>query len=176
MARMGRDDWLALGLRALAEGGEPAIRLEAITARAGKTRGSFYHHFSGTDAFVADMIDLWRRRDTEALIEAAESSADPAAALNALAATLDLREERAIRRLAEGDPARARLVAEVDAARIAYLRRLKPDPLSDAAADYALVEYAAFLGLQILAENAAPERLERLGALIADMIEVHWNE
>ena len=48
-ARLGRDDWLALGLERLAAEGPRALRLENICAAAGRTRGSFYHHFRDHD-------------------------------------------------------------------------------------------------------------------------------
>ncbi|MEM8751757.1 MAG: TetR family transcriptional regulator [Pseudomonadota bacterium] len=176
MARMGREDWAALGLAALREGGAGAIRLEAVTERAGKTRGSFYHHFESHDAFVAAMLALWRERQTEAPIAEADAAPDPAAALNALAARLDLALERAVRRLAAEREDWAAEVAAVDAARIDRLRKLRPDPEGAAARDYATLEYAAFVGLAELAPDAPPERLEALGRLMDEMIEAHWNE
>lgn len=176
---MRRRDWLALGLEAVKEGGEDAIRLEAITARAGRTRGSFYHHFETHGDFVAGMVALWRARHTEDLIAAAESAPSDAArtrGLNALAATLDHRLDLAIRALASGDAGLAAAVAAVDAARTGYLRTLQADPESDAAGDYAAIEYAAFVGFQTITPEMAPARAEALGALISDMIAAHWNE
>lgn len=176
MARFGKSDWLTLGLSALKAEGPEALRLEAITARAGRTRGSFYHHFDSVDAFVAGVIDAWAKRCAEDLVEAEDAAFDPAAALNVLSARIDPRQEAAIRRLAATTPALATAVAAVDRRRVDHLRRLKPDPAGDAAADYALVEYAALLGLQQLTALAAPERRDRLGRLIGDMVEAHWNE
>lgn len=179
MARFGRDDWLRLGLAALADGGEPGLRLEAITGRAGKTRGSFYHHFETHDDFIAALVSAWKTQNTDALIAEAEGEDTAVASarkLNALAAGLDHRLDRAVRRLSARHPAAAEAVATVDAARIAYLRQLQADPASEASADYALIEYAVFVGIQTILPDSQPARLEALGRLTTDMIAVHWNE
>lgn len=177
MARMGREDWLVLGLEALSDSGEAAVTLDAITARAGKTKGAFYHHFKDHDDFIDGVMGLWRTRYTDALITAAEAAPDSerGAALNSLAAMLDHRVELAIRRLAVKNAVAADALRRADGARIAYLKSLQADPESDAAADYALIEYSVFIGMQSLMPEAM-RTAERLGALTAEMIAAHWNE
>lgn len=179
MARMGKDDWLLLGLNALAESGEAALRIDAITVRAGKTRGSFYHHFATHDAFIDGMMKLWRDQNTTALIEAAaaeETMQIAAATLSRMASVLDHKREQAIRRLSASNETARAAVAKVDAERLAFLRTLQADPESDAAADYALIEYAVFIGVQALLPDATTDRLLAISALTSDMIATHWNE
>ena len=177
MARLGPDEWIALGLAALSDGGEDAIGLDAITTRAGKTKGSFYHHFRNHDDFLGRVLVEWKQRFTDDLIEATKdgSKSDRGAALNALATALDHRLELSIRRLAVRNETAARTLRQVDGIRIAYLKSLQADPESDAAADYALIEYAVFVGMQSLMPTAV-RTAERLGGLTAEMIAAHWNE
>ncbi|MEL6795098.1 MAG: TetR/AcrR family transcriptional regulator [Pseudomonadota bacterium] len=177
MARMTREAWLRLGLEALGAEGEDAVTLDAITARAGKTKGSFYHHFKTHDDFVAAMMTDWRRRFTDDLIDATQdgSRGERGAALNALATGLDHRLELAVRRLAVGNAVAAEALRRADGARIAYLKSLQADPESEVSADYALIEYAVFIGIQSLMPEGV-RTAERLGALTAEMIAVHWNE
>jgi len=144
MARFGRDDWVCLGLKALAEHGDEALRLEAITKKADKTRGSFYHHFKTQEAFIKAMMVRWEDDHTNALIKTADAASKSGGTLNQLAAELDHALELAIRRAAPRNPVIAEFVQRVDHARVQYLRQLQADPQSDAAADYALIEYACF--------------------------------
>lgn len=177
MARMGRDDWVALGVSALAADGEAAVALDAITSRAEKTKGSFYHHFDSHGDFIEAVIGLWRARYTDDVIAALRSAPDGPrhGAMSAFAAALDHRLERAVRRLAVGNEIAAAAVRRADGARIAYLKSCQADPESDAAADYALIEYSVFIGMLSLMPEA-PRTGERLGALTVDMIAAHWNE
>lgn len=177
MARMSRDAWLKLGLDALAADGEAAVTLDAITERADKTKGSFYHHFKTHDDFIEGMMASWRARYTDDLIAATAegATAERGAALNSLAAVLDHRLELAIRRLSVRNAIAADALRRVDGARIAYLKSLQADPESEISSDYALIEYAVFLGIQALMPEGV-RTAERLGALTAEMINVHWNE
>ena len=174
---MTREGWLRLGLDAMKEAGEAGVSLDAITARAEKTKGSFYHHFKTHDKFIAGMLALWRARFTDDLIAATSSGprAERGAALNSLASALDHRLELAIRRLAVRSPVAAEALRRADGARIAHLKSLQADPDSEVASDYALIEYAVFIGIQSLMPDAV-RTAERLGGLTADMIAAHWNE
>ncbi|MEX2520988.1 MAG: TetR/AcrR family transcriptional regulator [Paracoccaceae bacterium] len=160
MARLTKDDWLALGLTALAEVGAEALTIEGLTARAQKTRGSFYHHFDDREAFVVGVLEVWRRQ-TERLL----SSPD------ATLGDLDLNLERAVRRVKGAGP----IVAAVDAARLARLREAQADPESPAAADYAQIAYSVFLGVVAAPAIDAP-RARALMRLTREMIAAHWNE
>ncbi|WP_172448586.1 TetR/AcrR family transcriptional regulator [Caulobacter mirabilis] len=147
-------DWLGLGLAALAEAGPPALTIEALCQRAGKTKGSFYAHFAGSEAYLAALAEHWRERHTRRLVEAAraEDRADAQlSALDQLALRLDERVEQGMRRLAAVDETVRRVCAEVDRERIAYLAELhQVSGRFDAADAQALarLEYAAFVGFQ----------------------------
>lgn len=160
MARMAREDWLALGLASLAETGPAALTVEALTNRAGRTRGSFYHHFDDREDFVDGVLNLWRRQ-----------TADIAASPGATLADLDLALERGVRKMAGAGS----VVGAVDAERVSRLRETHADPESPAATDYAQIAYAVFLGL-LADPSVDAARTRALLRLTRDMIGAHWNE
>ena len=47
-------------MQLLSEEGPPALSLERLTEAAGRTKGSFYHHFQGRDGFLAALVAHWR--------------------------------------------------------------------------------------------------------------------
>lgn len=163
--RFSQGDWLELGLAALAEAGPAGVTLEALCARAGKTRGSFYAHFAGIEAFLAALAERWREFFTEALIVAAERQPRPAVKLdhlNRLAVRLDPRIEQGMRRLSALDEGVAAVCRAVDARRIGYLADLyrASGRYSDEEAQaLARVEYAAFVGFQQIMPEAGSEAL-----------------
>ncbi len=176
MARLSAADWVALGLMALAEDGEAGLTIESLTARAGKTRGSFYHHFATHDGFLDAIAARWVDDNRAALIAAAQTFTMNDRTARIRSTIADPRLEQAARSIAATRPSFARAVAQVDAARIAYLRSLQADPASGMAADYAMIEYAVFIGLQAILPATPTDRSDRIGRLTADMIAVHWNE
>lgn len=168
--RLGRSDWLDLGLAALSEHGARGLTLETLCARAGRTRGSFYHHFAGMEAFKAAVLDRWVERDARQIVaEVARSGPDVAARrarLDTLALGVDHRLEIAVRRWAGSDAPAAAAVRRTDRERIACLADLYAQEGAGDAHDRATIEYAAFIGLQHLGLIAAePERAHRLAGL-----------
>ncbi|MEM7644654.1 MAG: TetR family transcriptional regulator [Pseudomonadota bacterium] len=161
MSRMRRADWLDLGLRMLTEAGVEALTVEALCQAAGRTRGSFYHHFEDHDAFLRALAETWRDRQTDAVI--AQVEAGPGGArgdrLQKVAAAIDHRLDIAMRRAAGRHPAFAAMVAAVDSRRIDYIARvLQADRSLDAADATRLAEldYALFVGSQVLWPDRAP--------------------
>lgn len=161
MARFAKTDWLALGLAAVAEGGPPALTIDALTRRAGKTRGSFYAHFADMAGFLAALADHWRERYTTRLIETANAQRGAARrldCLNELAFRLNPRVEQGMRRLANVNDAVAAVAAAVDQTRMAYLAKLYRDTgrySPEEAEALATIEYAAFVGLQQITTRGA---------------------
>ena len=144
--------WLQLGLEALAEDGPEALTVEALCARAKRTRGSFYHHFPSIEYFIEHMLEAWRKTHTEDLIKATaqrENLADRIGHLNELAIGLDPGIEQGVRRLA------------VDDIRVAYLAELYARSARFSAQDaltMAKVEYAAFVGMQVIYPGESPAK------------------
>ena len=69
MSRFGKSHWLDLGQTLLKTEGPAALTIERMTASAGKTRGSFYHHFKSRNAFLEAMIAAWQRSSLTQLAE-----------------------------------------------------------------------------------------------------------
>jgi AcrR family transcriptional regulator len=198
--RLTRDDWLVQALAQLTAIGPEGVRLEAICDSLGKTRGSFYHHFEDHDAFVAQMMTLWRDMNTDDVIDLIEAQADldpselaefaddldadllaeiteqvggARGRLNQIAALMDHQVEQAIRRFALARPAAMAVVEEIDQRRIGFLARLTMQQFQiDEAQATALaeIEYATFVGCQHLFPDASPERLEAIGTRVDRMI------
>ncbi|MEL6424399.1 MAG: TetR/AcrR family transcriptional regulator [Pseudomonadota bacterium] len=157
--RMGREDWLALGLKRLVADGAGGLTVEALCAAAGKTRGSFYHHFDGHTAFVEAMLEFWRERDTEGpktKSNLGQSPAERYRLLEEAAIALDHREELAIRQFSQVHPSAARAVAEVDRDRVSFMAGIWAERGAppDQAKTIAELEYAAFIGLLLLFPDA----------------------
>ena len=176
-ARWERGDWLSLGLQALAKEGPSGLTLDRLCVEAGRTRGSFYHHFADHAAFLDALCGHWRETFTHALI--ARTQDGPAGQrlmdLNALAVGLDPAIELGMRRLACTNPAVRAAVASADAERIAYLERLHRDAGLDAgaAASVAKLEYAAFVGGQMLWPELSSAAAEKLGVLLGRMVDAY---
>ncbi|MFE4618905.1 TetR/AcrR family transcriptional regulator [Streptomyces sp. NPDC056747] len=71
--RTPRGRWIEEGLRALAEGGPEAVRIESLAQAIGVSKGGFYGYFANRDALLAEMLDTWEREVSEAVIERIES-------------------------------------------------------------------------------------------------------
>jgi AcrR family transcriptional regulator len=54
-----RNAYFNAAFKILAEGGAEALTIDSLGARLGVTKGSFYHHFSGTDEFVSGLMRCW---------------------------------------------------------------------------------------------------------------------
>lgn len=174
---MDRDDWLVLGLERLAAAGPPALRLEDLCAAAGRTRGSFYHHFEDHAAFLDALAGHWRRRHAEALVDSpaeAASSARPRA-VRRLATRVDAAVELGMRRLAAGNARIQAVVDQVDRRRLDHMTRLhasRPGVSRNQAAAFAWLEYATYVGSQVLWPGVDPEELARAGDLLGDCLEM----
>ncbi len=57
---LGRDDWEALTVSALADGGLAAVHIDELARRLKVTKGSFYWHFDSRDELLAASLARWR--------------------------------------------------------------------------------------------------------------------
>jgi AcrR family transcriptional regulator len=126
-SRWSREDWLAFGEAQLKAGGPGSLALERLCAAAGRTKGSFYHHFASTDAFLEALVDRWRGWATDRIAEVALAARDADTSgrtLKKLTAHMDHRLDLAMRDAAAGSPALMAKVAEADARREAVVASL----------------------------------------------------
>ena len=177
MSRFAKKDWLDLGLKSLADVGPSAIRIDNLCAKAGRTKGSFYHHFKGRDDFVAALLLHWEERLTQAVIDEAEKSPDAVSrliALNTITTDMDLGVETALRRWAGTDAAVAAAVAAVDKRRIDYVASLlmqAKDILSHQAVDLAVMNYTSLIGFQMMFTDISTERRKRIDRIYVDILD-----
>jgi AcrR family transcriptional regulator len=126
--------WVDAGLTALAEGGPDAIRVEALAASLGVTKGGFYGEFTDRNALVERMLDNWEQAVVDDVISRLENTDDDArtklrrlfelARDRSGAAGRALAVELAIRDWARRSPAVSERLHRVDDRRMAYLRTL----------------------------------------------------
>jgi AcrR family transcriptional regulator len=126
--RTPRGAWVRAALQALATGGPDAVRVEALAASLGVSKGGFYWHFKDRQTLLGEMLDSWEKTVAEDVIARVESQpADPRAKLQQLfelAPSVDFAVELAIRDWARRDSEVAERVRQVDNRRIEYLRSL----------------------------------------------------
>ena len=168
--RTPRAAWVGAAQQALAAGGGPdAVRVEALAAGLGVSKGGFYWHFADRQALLDELLDSWEQAVVADPIEQVESqSDDPRAKLAqlwSLAATVDFPVELAIRDWARRDAAVAARVRRVDNRRMGYLRLLFgqfcTDP--DEVEARSLLAFSLFIGSYfIAAEHGDRSRSEVL--------------
>lgn len=71
--RTPKEAWIEAGLRALADGGPAAVRVEPLARLLGVSKGGFYGHFAGRRALLDEMLDRWERRVADQAIEHVEA-------------------------------------------------------------------------------------------------------
>jgi len=166
--RSSDQDWLLEGLDLLREEGDHALTVEALCTRMGKTKGSFYHHFSGRGDFVVRLLEFWERTFTDRLIEDLEPLGDPRKRLRALGERtvreVDLRLERAIRLWGDREATARAVLERVDGARENYLREqftaATGEPHRSLLA--ARAHLALLVGTQMLYQDLSREDLREL--------------
>jgi AcrR family transcriptional regulator len=128
--RTPRANWIEEGLRALADGGPDAVRIEPLARALGVTKGGFYWHFEGRRALLDEMLAGWEEMSTDAVIERVERDGGDARAklrrLFDIAASGDrlLKIDLAVRDWARRDRAVAERLRRVDNRRMDYMRSL----------------------------------------------------
>jgi AcrR family transcriptional regulator len=125
--RLTKDDWLTHGLRTLAKDGANALKVGPMATKLKVSRGSFYWHFRDIADFRAQLLRSWQERSTEQVIRDLDArKAEPDRLKQfmkrAFAARRDL--DRAVRSWAAQDEEAARVVASVDARRVAYIAKM----------------------------------------------------
>ncbi|MCH9808743.1 MAG: TetR/AcrR family transcriptional regulator [Alphaproteobacteria bacterium] len=176
--RLSRLDWLNIGLRELARQGSDGLQLEALCQAAGKTRGSFYHHFKDHHAFCEALMEHWKSRNTDEIIAYVEREAGSGGkreVLNALVARLDPTEEVAVRRFAAIEPVAKAAVEVVDRKRIDYLVQIVAEEFGVEPGNARLLaefQYALFIGYQSLFPDVGEKKYRQVGRLVEAVVDV----
>jgi AcrR family transcriptional regulator len=168
ISKLGRQDWLEMGLKTLIDKGIEAVRVEPLAKLLGITRGSFYWHFKNRDDLLAAMLQEWETRNTESIIESIETldtnPADKLLSLLEIAARDDNRLEKAVRIWAANDLAAAATISRVDGRRLDYLHNLfcQVGFSTVDAKVRAQVTYSTRLGWFMMASIEQSERLAQI--------------
>ena len=125
--RLTKDDWITHGLRTLANDGANALKVGAMATKLKVSRGSFYWHFRDIADFRSQMLRSWQERSTDQVIrelEAAKAEPDRLKHFMKRAFAAKRNLDRAIRSWAAEDKNVAKIVASVDARRVAYIAKM----------------------------------------------------
>lgn len=86
-AQLSAQDWTDAALRALADGGVAAVRVDVLARSLGVSRGSFYWHFANRDALLQAALEQWEQTVTGQVIERMEDVESPLARFQQLVHT-----------------------------------------------------------------------------------------
>ncbi len=182
--RTPRSAWVEAALQALASGGPEAVRVEALAARLGVSKGGFYWHFEDRAALLQEMLDHWEQRMVGDVIVAVESEpGEPRAKLQhlfELASTAVglLPVELALRDWSRRDDAVAARLHRVDNRRMAYLRTLFGPICTDEddAEARAILAFSLFVGSPfIAAEHPGRSRSQVLQLALDRLLAESWG-
>lgn len=126
--RTPREKWVDQGLRALADGGVSAVRVEALARALGVTKGGFYGYFADRGALLTEMLDTWERISVDDVLDRIAREGGDALHQVRLAGRLTFSGDRvlpmdlAIRDWARSDPDVAERLRRVDNRRMQLLR------------------------------------------------------
>jgi AcrR family transcriptional regulator len=127
-SKLGRQDWLTIGIQTLVEKGIEAVRVDPLAKLLNVTRGSFYWHFKNRDDLLDAILHEWEARNTKSIIEQIEGlDSVPSAKLLSLleiAAEDDNLLEKAVRVWSVNDVKAAAAIARIDRQRLDYLQNL----------------------------------------------------
>lgn len=153
-------DWVEGALQLIAEAGLRALTVDALAARLGVTKGSFYWHFKGRSELLAGALKQWEHRATTEAIAGLSEVKDARRRLSLMldAASQPPRSRSLHAALAQAadDPVAKRVLIRVASARIEFLETCYRElgyPASQAKAK-AVLTYAAYRGLLQLAHEA----------------------
>ncbi|MFG3258801.1 TetR/AcrR family transcriptional regulator [Streptomyces sp. NPDC048172] len=175
--RTPRSRWIDEGLRALAEGGPDAVRVEALAKALGVTKGGFYGYFADRDALLEAMLDTWERDSVDAVLDRVAYEGGDARTQIVRAGALTLSPELlpidlAIRDWARRDAAVAARLRRVDNRRMDLLREKIGTFCSDPAEVEArsMLAFCLRIGEHFLAVEHGDRSREEVRTHAADLV------
>lgn len=137
VTRTPRERWIEEGLRALADGGPDAVRVEVLATRLGVTKGGFYGAFADRGALLTALLETWEREATDDVLERVDQEGGTPAARARRAGALTFSDDRllpidlAVRDWARRDPDVAERLRRVDNRRMDLLREAIGQSVTD---------------------------------------------
>ncbi len=178
-----RDDWLDAAAGEVASGGFGSLRVLTLARKLGVTRGSFYWHFRDHEDLVTSFLDRWRDRrfvELDYMRPKGEKAKDELHQILQLLLTdasrnvRRLQVELAVRDFARRNNHAAKLVDEVDSARVEQNKLLFRNlgSVEGQVEDLATLMYVATVGSQVVlagrqGNEEAIRRIEQLVARLA---------
>lgn len=170
-----RSVWLEEGLNILTAKGPASLTIENLTNATGKTKGSFYHHFSSREQYIEQLFEYHEKATIDEVIEDTSQGNDHRAQFRRLAElafriSSDL--ELVIRAWALYDPKVRAFMDRMDKRRLEHVKNLHTGAGlgADKAQALAYRDYAIFLGLQQLRHHLSDTELRKVlrGIYIGD--------
>lgn len=165
MVSRSKEIWLEAGLELLTVEGQQGLTIERLCGQTKKTKGSFYHHFSGTQDFEGQLLAYWQKAHTQDLIDLTVEAPPQEALkkLRQLTRGLSTDRELALRSWAARHEEAARVVHKVDRTRVEHLALLYvADGFpKDRARTVAWAEYSLLIGMAQL-RSTLPDQQRRL--------------
>jgi len=158
------------------------VRVEALAASLGVSKGGFYWHFTDRQALLEEMLDSWEKAGTEEVIARVDSElADPRAKLRQLfelSPSADFEVELALRDWSRRDSDVAERLHRVDSRRMAFLRSLFGQFCADEndVEARSMLAYSLLIGSYFIApQNGGKARSEVLRLAIERLLSESWN-
>jgi AcrR family transcriptional regulator len=179
--------WVDAALTALAEGGPDAIRIEALAASLGVTKGGFYGEFADRNALVESVLETWEHTVVDDIISRIENTDDdPRTKLRHLFDLASdhvttghgLAVELAIRDWARRSPGVSDRLHRVDNRRMAYLRALFRQISIDHndAEARSLLAFSLFVGNSLItAKHDGRSRREVISHALDRLLSSSWH-
>ena len=102
--RLSKSDWIAHGLRALADEGSKGLNVGPMAAALKVSRGSFYWHFRDIADFRAQLLQSWQEEATDKVIRDLDARDRQAGRLQGLLRNAFARRRKLDRAIRIGDP------------------------------------------------------------------------
>ena len=168
-----RISYFEAGLEILAELGYGGLKLAEVCGRLGVTSGSFYHYFTGWNAYTRELIGHWRQDRTVRIIEVLRAHPDPRKRIEAIievALSLPHSAEAAIRSWSSVDPDVLAVQREVDEQRFEILYESALDIVADTrqAQTYAAWAVYVFVGYEQATLPRDPRMFEWISKTMLD--------
>jgi AcrR family transcriptional regulator len=180
LLRTARSSWVEAGLRALAEGGPDAVRIELLAQSLGVTKGGFYGQFTDRRELLTEMLDTWESTVLDEVIAEVESKEGDARSklwrLFTIASAGGeelLKIELAVRDWARRDRNVATRLRRVDDRRLDYMRTLFSAFCADDGEVEArcLLTLTLFIGIHfVAADHGARGRTEVLELALRQLL------
>ncbi len=176
--RTPRGRWIEEGLKALADGGPAAVRVEALAKTLGVTKGGFYGYFADRDALLEAMLDAWEREAIDEVIDRVEREGGDPRAKIARAGLLTFSSDRllpidlAIRDWGRHDEMVAERLRRVDNRRMALLRAMIGTfcPDADEVEARSLLAFCVAIGEHFLAADRGDRTRAQVLANAVDLL------